>query len=339
METLNFTSDTLQILLEQSKESFIENFNKIFFLDKNTVNLLFKIIPSHEKRQQIFKAATIAHEVSISGILDELDKEYTEEGTEKFLTGIGHLDWLLYPIERRKKFIQQNKYLNEICCINQRKRQINDLLYRYGHKDILVNNKDWITLAYYDEAELLMQNKRYEEMLCGAQKCYEHLYSAGKKQLIIEKLQKNKNYTSSKYSFSPFLFLAEKNEYELLSQKQIWKKNPYWGSHHALGGSSSFEFFLNILIYKEKLNETDEELWNEFTDVWGFHWYIKADYLKHFNNPVALEIWLYKNLVRLGMSEQASCILNQYPKFSKRRRMLKSSKYSGRFDEIISQIS
>lgn len=339
MKTLDFTSDTLQILLEQSKETFIENFNKIFFLDENTVKLLFQIIPSHEKRQQIFKTATIAHELSIPGILDELDKEYTEEGTEKFLTEIERLDWLLYPTERRKKFIQQNKYLNEICCINQRERRINDLLYRLDHKDILVNNKDWITLAYYDEAELLMQNKRYEEMLCGAKKCYEHLYSAGKRQLIIEKLQKDKNYTSPNYSFSPFLFLIEKNEYEQLSQKQLWKKNPYWGARHALGGSNSFEIFLNILIYKENRNETDEELWNEFTNVWGFNWYIKTDYLKHFNNPAALEIWLYKNFIRLGMSEHASCILNQYPKFSKRRRILKSSKYSGRLDEIISQIS
>lgn len=320
MKELKFDSASLQILLEQTPENFTKNFNQMFYLNGEALKLLMKYLPSEEALRELLKAAKITTSTSRSEIFAALQTQYSEEDAAVLLAQTGHIDWVV-SLGKENLLIEQGLFLDEICLCKKSKGIRNCELYNAKHIDILVKNQDWKTLAYYDEADILFHHERYEDMLYGAQKCYELLYHSDHKNVIVKDSNKLRQKACS--YFNPYLFLITEKEYEAFASDNLWKQVDYLYKEKRISAQTCFEAFANIAICQEQQGQINADLLRYTVGLMINH---KLIYGKTKRSQNALEVWLYHNLMKLCQDSAAKKILKQHFIFSKIRRRIKAKR-------------
>ena len=278
------------------------------------------------------KGAKISSLEQSSYIFEVLQTQYSEEDVVMLLAQTGHID-LVIEQDKEDGLIEQRLFLNEICLCKKAKGSINSKLYVAKYIDILVKNQDWKTLAYYDEAEILFRYERYEDMLCGAQKCYELLHHSDHKNVIVKN---SENLRQKVYSyFDPYLFLITEKEYEAFAQDNLWRQVEYLYDIKRISAQTCFEDCANIAICKEQQGQINANLVAYTAGLMINH---KLIYGKTKRSQNALEVWLYHNLMKLCQNSAAKKILKQHSIFSKIRRKIKANRtditYSAIYDAV-----
>lgn len=320
MKELKFDSASLQILLEQTPENFTKNFNQMFYLNGEALKLLMKFLTSEEALSELLKAAKITASTSRSEIFKALQTQYSEEDAAVLLAQTGHIDWVV-SLGKENLLIEQGLFLDEICLCKKSKGNRNCELYNAKHIDILIKNQDWKTLAYYDEADTLFHHERYEDMLYGAQKCYELLYHSDHKNVIVKDCNKLRQKTCS--YFNSYLFLITEKEYTAFASDNLWKQVDYLYKEKRISAQTCFEAFANIAICQEQQGQINADLLRYTVGLMINH---KLIYGKTKRSQNALEVWLYHNLMKLCQDSAAKKILKQHSIFSKIRRRIKAKR-------------
>ena len=154
MKSFKFDSATMQLLLEQTPENFVKNFNQMFYLSGEALKLLLKYLPNKEALIEFLKTAQISPNASPSDIFQVLQTQYSEEEIAILFAKSGHIDWVMEQ-DLEDLLIEQGLFLDEICLYTKNIGRINDKIYRENpSRSILIKNQDWKTLAFYDEAEI-----------------------------------------------------------------------------------------------------------------------------------------------------------------------------------------
>ena len=266
------------------------------------------------------KGAKISSLEQSSYIFEVLQTQYSEEDVVMLLAQTGHID-LVIEQDKEDGLIEQRLFLNEICLCKKAKGSINSKLYVAKYIDILVKNQDWKTLAYYDEAEILFRYERYEDMLCGAQKCYELLHHSDHKNVIVKN---SENLRQKVYSyFDPYLFLITEKAYTAFTSDDLWKQVTYLYNHERISAQDCFEVCANIAILQERQGQINAALLVYPTGLMLKH---KLIFGKTKRSQNALKVWLYHNLKEIGKASAANKILKQHSIFSKIRRRIKAKR-------------
>ncbi len=320
MKELKFDSATMQILLEQTAEDFVKNFNQNFYLNGEALKLLMKYLPSKEALSELLKAAKITTSTSRSEIFAALQTQCSEEDAAILLAQTGHIDWVVSQ-GKENLLIKKGLFLDEICLCKKARGSHNCELYNAKHIDILVKNQDWKTLAYYDEAEILFRYEHYEDMLYGAQKCYELLYHSNHKNVIVKNSKQLRQ--KARGYFNPYIFLITEKEYTAFASDNLWKQIDYLYKEKQISAQTCFETFANIAICQEQQGQINADLLRYTVGLMINH---KLIYGKTKRSQNALEVWLYHNLEALGERFTAKKILKQHFIFSKMRRRIKAKR-------------
>ena len=339
--------ETFRMLLESSKEDFLQKFNQEFLLNSLAIENIFPLL-STEERKKFFLEAEIS-----ANCRSTLEKFFTKEEATELLALKKQFQQLEKP--QIEKLISKDKYLDEICIFNKKTAKQwkeeagskdwayppNQQLCQMKRFDILEKHQDWVSLAIYDSpesAEILLKNERYEEMLTlGSDDCYEALYNNGYRNLVVEHLSQNKE-TNAHRQWDPFCFLVKKQDAEALSLGKTFTKIL---NHYS-------DWVLWILTQKEQRGENTQELWKILEERHRYlfdkfyskeHYQRRASTEKLFyydwphhtfiefncsaispNNSAALELWLYKNI---NSTDYRNSRKELYPWYSKEYRWMK----------------
>ena len=292
----------------------------MFYLNGEALKLLMKYLTTKEALIEFLKAAPITTSTSRSEILTALQKQFSEEDAVVLRAQTGHIDWVVSQ-GKENLLIEKGLFLDEICLCKKAEGSCNCELYNAKHIDILIKNQDRKTLANYDEADILFHHERYEDMLYGAEKCYELLYHSDHKNVIVknsEKLQQK-----AYFCFNPYLFLITEKAYTAFTSDDLWKQVTYLYNHERISAQDCFESCANIAILQERQGQRNADPLVYTTGLMLKH---KLIFGKTKRSQNALEVWLYHNLKEIGKASAAKKILKQHSIFSKIRRRIKAKR-------------
>ena len=333
MKELKFDSASLQILLEQTPENFVKNFNQIFYLSGEALKLLLKYLPSKEALIEFLKTAQISPNASPSDIFQVLQTQYSEEEIAILFAKSGHIDWVV-ALGKENLLIEQGLFLDEICLYNKNIGRINEKIYRECSSAILIKNQDWKTLAFYDEAEILFRYERYDDMLRGAQKCYDLLYHSIHRSLITKNMDQWRE--KSLTYFNPYLFLAQQNDStHFFAEGDLWLQLKELYETHQLKAKDCFETCVLIAFYKENIEAKEPEL------IKLIAFFVTDKDLTYRPSELkqkAFEIWLYHQLREIGEPRLAKKTLKKYSIFSSQRKRIKEKRKAINYDSIYASL-
>lgn len=334
MKSFKFDSATMQLLLEQTPENFVKNFNQMFYLSGEALKLLLKYLPNKEALIEFLKTAQISPNASPSDIFQVLHKQYSEENIAILFAKSGHIDWVMEQ-DLEDLLIEQGLFLDEICLYTKNIGRINDKIYRENpSRSILIKNQDWKTLAFYDEAEILFRYERYEDMLRGAQKCYDLLNHSIHRSLITKNMDQLRE--KSLTYFDPYLFLAEqKDSAHFFANGNLWHLLKELYETQQLKAEECFETCVLIAFYKENIEAKDAEL---IKFIASFVTDKDLTYRPSELKQKAFEIWLYHQLREIGEPRLAKKTLKKYSIFSSQRKRIKEARKYINYDSICASL-
>ena len=198
----------------------------------------------------------------------------------------------------------------------------------------MIKNQDWTTLAFYDEAEILFRNERYEDMLRGAQKCYDLLYHSIHRSLITKNMDQWRE--KSLTYFNPYLFLAKQNDsVHFFAEGDLWLLLKELYETHQLKAKDCFETFVLIAFYKESIEAKEPEL---IKFIASFVTDKDLTYRPLELKQKAFEIWLYHQLKEIGEPRLAKKTLKKYSFFSSQRKRIKEARKYINYDSICASL-
>lgn len=333
MKSFKFDSATMQILLEQTPENFVKNFNQNFYLNGEALKLLMKHLPSKEALIEFLKTAQISPTGSAADIFQVLHTQYSEEEIAILFAKSGHIYWIMEQ-NLEDLLIRKRLFLDEICLYTKNIGRINDKIYRECSSAILIKNQDWKTLAFYDEAEILFRYERYEDMLRGAQKCYDLLNHSIHRSLITKNMDQLRE--KSLTYFDPYLFLAEqKDSAHFFANGNLWHLLKELYETQQLKAEECFETCVLIAFYKENIEAKDAEL---IKFIASFVTDKDLTYRPSELKQKAFEIWLYHQLREIGEPRLAKKTLKKYSMFSSQRKRIKEARKYINYDSICASL-
>ena len=334
MKEFKFNSATMQILLEQTAEDFVKNFNQMFYLNGEALKLLLKYLPNKEALIEFLKTAQISPTGSTAEIFPVLHTQYSEAEIAILFAQSGHIDWVMQQ-DLEDLLIRKRLFLDEICLYNKNIGWINDKIYRENpSRSILIKNQDWKTLAFYDEAEILFRYERYDDMLRGAQKCYDLLYHSIHRSLITKNMEnlREKSFTY----FNPYLFLAQqKDSTHFFAEGNLWLQLKKLYETHQIKAEECFETCVLIAFYKESIEAKEPEL---IKFIASFVTDQNLTYRPSELKQKAFEIWLYHQLREIGEPRLAKKTLKKYSLFSSQRKRIKEKRKAINYDSICASL-
>lgn len=344
---------TLLHLLKSDCNKFFETISKEYCLNDDLLKLF---LAEYGKNQD--KVIRLLKESTLSDRLDFtiLDQQYGKEKTNQLLAKAGRFDVLVRGSQSRAAFfVKQGKYLDELCKACVQGGFINKAVYitHDGYYDgtdyiqYLVKHQDWKTLIYYDEAKILITNRKFDEMLLGGPKCLKALYEYGYKDKLFQAAKNEKQIKRiwpHQYGYGDIFQdkfgydddFQDKFNYEIFAKGEDWEVLANAMSFHH---SCPFAMCLHIAVLKdERGEEISQNLWSYLVDKY----YASSEFLTYsFDNKDVIRIWFYNHVSKLTFpratriaNQEKQYYLNAHPWYDKKRYRIGSSKWQGTLQQL-----
>lgn len=272
------------------------------------------------------------------GVWQELLKSHDEETAVTMLAHAGCFG-LLKAVGKIKHLLDKNLYVDEICqmyvyhgWVNNEAAAMPDGI------SLLINNRDWHSLAVLGHADILIRHEQYDAMLRGNDQCLRSLRRHGKKELILAHLKQMSPAAVKAGEYERYIkVLDEFQDFEDLAEGDLWRL-----VFQVPQVSVQTRVYI-ALIKEQKGEDVPDELWNLIgNDQRLSDW--RYSRISQFKASV-LTLWLYKRLQArtahlfcfglgpvLGVYEGYR---RHYGWFNPKKYRIDSSAWSGTYDEIL----